>query len=47
MAVAAVVAVTLLVQHTTALYFHIKEAEEKCFIEEVPDETLVIGAART
>jgi hypothetical protein len=25
------------------LYFHIKETEKKCFIEEVPDETLVVG----
>ncbi len=25
------------------LYFHIKETERKCFIEEVPDETLVVG----
>jgi len=25
------------------LYFHISETERKCFIEEVPDETTVIG----
>lgn len=25
------------------LYFHIAETERKCFIEEVPDETTVIG----
>jgi len=25
------------------LYFHISETERKCFIEEVPDETLVVG----
>ena len=25
------------------LYFHIAETERKCFIEEIPDETLVIG----
>jgi len=25
------------------LYFHIRETEEKCFIEEVPDETMVVG----
>ncbi|CAF4543737.1 unnamed protein product, partial [Didymodactylos carnosus] len=25
------------------LYFHIRETDRKCFIEEVPDETLVIG----
>jgi len=27
----------------SALYFHIGETERKCFIEEVPDETLVVG----
>ncbi|VDO85991.1 unnamed protein product [Heligmosomoides polygyrus] len=26
-----------------ALYFHIAETEKKCFIEEIPDETMVIG----
>jgi len=26
-----------------SLYFHIRETERKCFIEEVPDETLVVG----
>ena len=26
-----------------ALYFHIAETERKCFIEEIPDETMVIG----
>ena len=26
-----------------ALYFHIKESETKCFIEEIPDETMVQG----
>ena len=26
------------------LYFHIGETERKCFIEEIPDETMVIGA---
>lgn len=25
------------------LYFHIAETERKCFIEEIPDETTVIG----
>ncbi len=28
---------------TTALYFHIGETEKKCFIEEIPDETMVVG----
>ena len=25
------------------LYFHMGETEKKCFIEEIPDETMVIG----
>ena len=25
------------------LYFHIKESETKCFIEELPEETMVVG----
>uniref|UniRef100_A0A3B5KRK1 Transmembrane p24 trafficking protein 4 n=1 Tax=Xiphophorus couchianus TaxID=32473 RepID=A0A3B5KRK1_9TELE len=29
------------------LYFHIGETEKKCFIEEIPDETMVIGKYRT
>ena len=28
---------------TYSLYFHIGETERKCFIEEIPDETMVIG----
>lgn len=27
----------------SGLYFHIAETERKCFIEEIPDETTVIG----
>lgn len=34
---------TCLNELTSALYFHISETERKCFIEEVPDETLVVG----
>ncbi|XP_062871226.1 transmembrane emp24 domain-containing protein 4 isoform X1 [Trichomycterus rosablanca] len=30
-----------------ALYFHIAETEKKCFIEEIPDETMVIGKYKT
>ena len=26
-----------------ALFFHISETETRCFIEEVPDETLIVG----
>ena len=25
------------------LYFHISETERKCFIEEVPAETMIVG----
>ncbi|KAI6237948.1 GOLD domain-containing protein [Aphelenchoides besseyi] len=35
--------VGLLVAPTSSLYFHIAETERKCFIEEIPDETMVIG----
>ena len=28
------------------LYFHIGETERKCFIEEIPDETMVTGEER-
>lgn len=28
---------------TNGLYFHMGETEKKCFIEEIPDETMVIG----
>uniref|UniRef100_A0A8B9HAH1 Transmembrane p24 trafficking protein 4 n=1 Tax=Astyanax mexicanus TaxID=7994 RepID=A0A8B9HAH1_ASTMX len=30
-----------------ALYFHIGETEKKCFIEEIPDETMVIGISQS
>lgn len=33
----------LLIDITSALYFHIAEGERKCFIEEIPDDTTVIG----
>jgi hypothetical protein len=33
----------LLISVTNALYFHIGETERKCFIEEIPDETMVVG----
>lgn len=32
-----------LISHSAGLYFHIAETERKCFIEEIPDETNVIG----
>ena len=31
---------------SSGLYFHIGETERKCFIEEIPDETMVIGNYR-
>lgn len=36
-----VIAASLLAVATHALYFHIAETERKCFIEEIPDETMV------
>lgn len=35
-----------LVGVSQGLYFHIAETERKCFIEEIPDETTVIGKYR-
>ena len=32
-----------LVSQATSLYFHIQEGERRCFIEEIPDDTLVVG----
>ena len=31
--------------YVSALYFHIGETEKKCFIEDIPDETMVVGEA--
>ena len=39
----AVVALCFLTNLTHGLYFHMGETEKKCFIEEIPDETMVIG----
>lgn len=33
----------ILIEIVNGLYFHIAETERKCFIEEIPDETMVIG----
>ncbi len=33
----------LFVPLASPLYFHIAETERKCFIEEIPDETMVTG----
>ena len=32
-----------LINLSSSLYFHIAETERKCFIEEIPDETMVVG----
>ena len=32
---------------SSGLYFHIAETERKCFIEEIPDETMVTGNNKT
>ncbi|XP_058715493.1 transmembrane emp24 domain-containing protein 4 isoform X1 [Poecile atricapillus] len=44
---AAVAALLLLGWGAHGLYFHIGETEKRCFIEEIPDETMVIGNYRT
>lgn len=36
-------ALVLVLDVVSALYFHIGEGERKCFIEEIPDDTTVIG----
>lgn len=33
----------VLINFSAALYFHIAETERKCFIEEIPDETMVVA----
>lgn len=33
----------LLIQSTNGIYFHIREGSVKCFIEEVPEDTLISG----
>ncbi|XP_019746227.1 transmembrane emp24 domain-containing protein 4-like [Hippocampus comes] len=38
-----VLLVAAFIHPSYALYFHIGETEKKCFIEEIPDETMVIG----
>lgn len=36
-------ALSLCLATTRGLYFHISETEMKCFIEEVPAETMIVG----
>ena len=33
----------LFLEACSALYFHMGETEKKCFLEEIPDETMVTG----
>ncbi|OQV24512.1 Transmembrane emp24 domain-containing protein 9 [Hypsibius exemplaris] len=33
----------LLICSSNGLYFHLGETEKKCFLEEIPDETMVVG----
>ncbi|XP_004552100.4 transmembrane emp24 domain-containing protein 9 [Maylandia zebra] len=42
-----VLLLNVLCSFVSALYFHIGETEKKCFIEEIPDETMIIGNYRT
>jgi len=37
----------LLISSSNGLYFHMGETEKKCFIEEIPDETMITGKYRT
>ena len=37
----------LLATPASTLYFHISETSRKCFIEEIPDETMVMGKYKT
>lgn len=41
--VSSVLLLNVLYSAVSALYFHIGETEKKCFIEEIPDETMIIG----
>jgi len=39
--------ITVSFSYSYGLYFHMGETEKKCFIEEIPDETMVTGKYRT
>lgn len=38
-----IVTLLCILHASSGLYFHIAETERKCFIEEIPDETMVMG----
>ena len=40
---ATISALLIVIPLANGLYFHIAETERKCFIEEIPDETMVTG----
>ncbi|ORX47236.1 hypothetical protein DM01DRAFT_1339256 [Hesseltinella vesiculosa] len=40
----ALLALSILVSMTEALYFYLEGSEKKCFLEELPKETMVIGS---
>ena len=44
---AAILALLCCCERGHALYFHIAETELKCFIEEVPAETMIVGEWRS
>lgn len=35
--------VSINVFRVDGIYFHIRETESKCFIEEVPEDTMIVG----
>ncbi|XP_060012176.1 transmembrane emp24 domain-containing protein 4 [Lagenorhynchus albirostris] len=47
MGLLALLLIALCAPGARGLYFHIGETEKRCFIEEIPDETMVIGNYRT
>ena len=47
MALATILTLCFVIHVSNGLYFHIGETERKCFIEEIPDETMVTGEVKT
>ena len=43
---ATISALLIVIPLANGLYFHIAETERKCFIEEIPDETMVTGTKK-
>lgn len=40
------IAFNFLLKYSAGLYFHLAEGERKCFIEEVPSDTMVTSKTR-